>query len=216
MPGGGAWLGAQVHLLVRLAAHRAAQRPGSHAAGALQRCAPPAPGWRPRQRRRASNPSHGSRLGSVLACPMRAVLACCGCRSISAAGTGHRVSASRLLTSATMAAAAGSAGAAPRPPPAYEASKKEFAVRPWTALGALRALASTAARSARPPPLSARSPARQAPLSAAAPPSAGAGPGRPVVLEPEEPGHQVPAAEGGKQAAVGSAPAAAAAASAAR
>lgn len=53
---------------------------------------------------------------------MQVVLRCCGCRSVTSAGrsVGTRVGASRLLTMA--------AAGVPRPPPAYEASKHEFAV----------------------------------------------------------------------------------------
>lgn len=53
---------------------------------------------------------------------MQTVLRCCGCRSVTSAGksVGTRVGASGLLTMA--------AAEVLRPPPAYEASKHEFAV----------------------------------------------------------------------------------------
>lgn len=55
---------------------------------------------------------------------MQTLLRCCGCRSIGRAA-GARVGVTRLMATA---AAAGGAGV-PHPPPAFEASKHEFAVR---------------------------------------------------------------------------------------
>lgn len=76
---------------------------------------------------------------------MQAVLRCCGCRSVTSAGrsAGTRVGASRLLS--TMAAAG-----VPRPPPAYEASKKEFAVS--TGAVGRRPRPAAEGRPAAPPP----------------------------------------------------------------
>lgn len=81
---------------------------------------------------------------------MQAVLRCCGCRSVTSAGktVGTRVGASRLLS--TMASAS-----VPRPPPAYEASNKQFAVILSSRVGRLairgRRGRGAAAEATRPP-----------------------------------------------------------------